>query len=129
MNDEGRKLVLQMVREEMERLKTEPPPPSVPKPAPPTSIHYTELTEDRSNDPAAQGWNVYVREVGRLIAEGNEGKWIVIAEGRIIGLYETRPEATCVTAGGKFSWPCILKQIKVQEPLMPVPIRCNRCRN
>ena len=115
-----------MIREAFERVKDEPPPP--PRPTPPTSVHYTELTEDRSSDPAAEGWNVYVREVGRLIAEGNEGKWVVIAEGRLIGVYDTKGEAHCVTAPGKFKWPCTLKQIRVREELMPAPIRCQRCR-
>ena len=130
MNEIGRAIFLEMVQQELQRLKTEPPPlPAPPEPAPRTSIHYTELREDPSNDPAAPGYNVFVREVGRLIAEGNEGKWIVIAEGRLIGVYDTRAEAHCVIAIGHFTWPCTLRQVLVQIPLLPAPIRCNRCRN
>ena len=127
MQENVNDLIHRLALEELERVRNLPPPP--PKPPRRTSVHYTELTEDHSNDPAAPGWNVYVREVGRLIAEGNEGKWVVIAEGRLIGVYETKQEATGVTAGRKFAWPCTLKQVREHEPLVSPPLRFNRCRN
>lgn len=130
MNDKGRELILQMVREEMERLKNEPPPPVRQPPAPLISIHYTQLKENPSNYAATTGWNVYVREVVRLIAEGNEGKWVVIAEGRIIGVYDTIREAHRVIGEGNFTWPSTVKQILTREPLVYAPIgRYQRCHN
>ena len=131
MNETGRDLVLRMVREEMERLKSEPPPPPAPpQPARPASIHHTELTEDHSNDPAAAGYNVFVREVGRLIAEGHEGKWVVIAEERLIGVYETRQEAHGAIIDGKFPWPAILRQIRTRIPVPEYPLIGRfACRN
>ena len=43
--------------------------------------------------PLAVEWEFYRREVGRLLAEGNEGKHIVIKGEEIIGLYDTHIEA------------------------------------
>jgi hypothetical protein len=131
MNDEGRELILRMVREEMERLRNEPPaPPPPPKPARPTSVPYTELKEDHSNDPAAPGWNVYAREIGRLIAEGHEGKWVAIAEGRLIGVYATKSEADCALIVGKFTWPAALYQVRSQHPVPQYPLIGRfACRN
>ena len=126
MQESLKDLKARLLQEAFERAKDDPPPPL--RPVPPTSVHYSELTEDRSSDPAAEGWNVYVREVGRLLAEGNEGKWVVIAEGRLIGVYDTKGEGYHAIAEGKFSWPSTLKQIRVREQFGPAPIRCRRCR-
>jgi hypothetical protein len=56
-------------------------------------IHYTELPEDQRNDSIAADWNFYRQEVGRLLAEGNEGRWILIHNRRIIGIWNTQEEA------------------------------------
>ena len=132
MNETGRDLVLRMVREEMERLKREPPPPAPSPPAPLITIPHTELKERPLRYAADAGWNVYVREVGRLIAEGNEGKWVVIAESRILGVYDTIRAAHRVIGEGNFTWPTTVKQILSREPLLYAPIGryrpCPNCR-
>jgi hypothetical protein len=58
----------------------------------PTKLHYTELpaTPSGRHDPE---WETYRREVGRLIAEGYEGKHILIKNETIIGIYDTDGEA------------------------------------
>lgn len=38
------------------------------------TIHYSELPEDTSDRSTAKEWNFYRREVGRLLADGHEGK-------------------------------------------------------
>ena len=43
-----------------------------------TAIHWTELPEDTSGGPLATESNVYRREIGRLLAEGHEGRWVFI---------------------------------------------------
>jgi hypothetical protein len=128
MQESLKDLKARMIREAFEAVMYDPP---LPPPPPPqwTSVHFSELKENRSSDPTAEGWNVYVREVARLIAEGNEGKWVVIAEGRLIGVYDTKGEGYDAIDEGKFTWPSILKQIRVHEQLRPAPIRCRRCRN
>jgi hypothetical protein len=56
-------------------------------------IHYTELPPSQRGQPGDPEWETYRREVGRLLAEGNEGKYILIKEETIIGIYDTRDEA------------------------------------
>ena len=128
MQETLQELKARLLQEAFERARNEPPPPP---PSPPlrTSVHYSELTEDHSSDPAAEGWNVFVREVGRLLAEGHEGKWVVIAGGKLIGVYDTEREAHRVTARERLAWPPIIKQIKEREPLVQRPIWYKRCRN
>jgi len=57
------------------------------------TVHYTELLPAHPNSPLAVEWELYRREVGRLLAEGYEGKHVVIKGDQIIGLYDTHLEA------------------------------------
>ena len=128
MQETLQELKARLLREAFERAKNEPPPPP-PQPPKRTSVHYSELTEDHSSDPAAGGWNVYVREVGRLIAEGHEGKWVVIAGDKLIGVYDTEREADLVTITEKLLSPPVIKQVREQEPIRKLPFWYKRCRN
>jgi hypothetical protein len=38
-------------------------------------------------------WNLFRRELPRLLAEGHEGRWILIKGEEIIGLFDTDAEA------------------------------------
>src|SRR5436190_17712346 len=53
----------------------------------PHAIHYTQLAPAAPDSPLAAEWEVYRREVGRLIEEGQEGKWVLIKGEEIIGLF------------------------------------------
>ena len=44
----------------------------------------------------SQEWNFYRREVGRLLAEGQEGSWLLIKGDDIIGIWDTQEEAEAV---------------------------------
>ncbi len=59
----------------------------------PQFIHYTELPDEAPDSPLFTEWNLYRREVGRLIAEGHQGKWLLIKGDEIIGIWETQAEA------------------------------------
>jgi hypothetical protein len=57
------------------------------------TLHNTELLPSQPGSVLGVEWELYRREVGRLLAEGNEGKHIVIKGDQIIGLYNTHLEA------------------------------------
>ncbi len=42
----------------------------------------------------SRGWETYSHEVGRLIAEGHEGKFVLIKNETIIGIYDNDDEAS-----------------------------------
>jgi hypothetical protein len=56
------------------------------------TIHYTQLPDSQPGSQLAQEWDVYRREVGRLLAEGHEGRWVLIKGPDVIGLYDTYDE-------------------------------------
>jgi hypothetical protein len=52
-----------------------------------------ELPDAGPNDPLALEWNTYKREAPRLIAEGHEGRYVLIKDGYIYGIWDTQSEA------------------------------------
>src|SRR5205823_4698049 len=59
----------------------------------PWTVHYTELLPAEPDSPLAAEWETYRREVGRLLAEGHEGRHILIKGNEIIGIWDTDEEA------------------------------------
>ena len=111
MKEDGHELVARIHREAWERYRQQPPPPP---PEPPT-IHYTELPPAIPGSEIAEEWETYRREVGRLLAEGNEGRYVLIKYGQVIGIWETREEAMA-TAYQKFQLqPFLVHQIQERE--------------
>jgi hypothetical protein len=63
------------------------------EPVLPNMIHYTELPPTPPGGLLDVEYEFYRREVGRLLAEGHEGKHVLIKGEAIIGIYETDREA------------------------------------
>jgi len=99
---------------EREQVKDMPPFP----PREPATIHYTELAEPLPGSPIATEWDCYRREVGRLLAEGNEGKWILIKGDQIVGIWNTQEEADSVRIERFLMQPVLMKQILSREPVL-----------
>lgn len=52
-------------------------------------IHYTKLGPPRPDSELATEWELFRRELPRLLAEGHEGKYVLIKGDEIVGLYDT----------------------------------------
>ena len=52
------------------------------------TIHHTELQPFRPGETLAVEWEVYRREVGRFLAEGYEGKHVLIEKPSVLRLQE-----------------------------------------
>src|SRR6266496_3718000 len=113
--ERGRKLLEVMVREATERLRNQPLPPLKRR-----TIHYTELADLPADDPLSCEWNAYRRALPRLLAEGNEGKFILMKGEDIIGLYETWDAAHEVGLKAYFGQEFLVHQILTEEPLLQI---------
>jgi hypothetical protein len=113
MSDKERALLAQMHREAVERLRGPPSPPGAP-----TTIHHTELPAARAGDPLATEWNTYRQEVGRLLAEGNANRWVLLKGEQLLGIWDTQEEA--LTAGYQrfLRQPFLVHQVQDCEPLL-----------
>jgi hypothetical protein len=113
MNEDGRKLIEQIHREAVTNHSSAPVAPSE-RP----TIPYTELPEMDSASPLFQEWNSYRHEVQRLLAEGHEGKFVLIKGDAIIGFYETWDAARAAGLNRYLLKPFLVHQIQSREPVL-----------
>jgi hypothetical protein len=123
MNENGRALVERMHREASEQGRIQPPPPE------PQTIHFTELPAGQPESPLRQEWDFYRHEVGRLLAEGQEGRFILIKGEEVIGIWDTQEEARAVALQKYLMQPCLIHQVRSREPVLRGPLRLWRCQS
>lgn len=58
----------------------------------PNYISYRDLPPMRPDSPLTVEYDLYRKEVGRLLAEGHAGRWILIKNAEM-GIWDTRDEA------------------------------------
>jgi hypothetical protein len=93
-----------------------------PPPAPKT-IHYSQVPRFPQGHPLAQSLDTYLREVPRLLAEGHEGKHILIKDDQVLGLFDTHV-AALAEGYRRFRQPRVpflVQQILTYEPIVTVP--------
>ena len=90
--------------------------------SPQQTIHYTELPEDNSNGGNAQEWNYFRQEIGRLVAEGHEGRWVLIKGKEIIGIWDTEEEANQARLQTFLMQDVLIHQVRTHEPLLRSPM-------
>lgn len=93
------------------------PPVTVERP----TIPHTELPEDTSDNPSADAWNLYRQEVGRMLAEGHGGRWVLIHGKEIVGIWGSRDEAKAVALERYLMQPVLIRQILSREPVLRGP--------
>jgi hypothetical protein len=93
------------------------------------TIDYSELPEDTSDNPIARDWNCYRREVGRLLADGHEGKWVLIKGEEVVGIWATREEAKKVAVERFLMQPVLIRQVLRREPILRGPTLFRQCRS
>lgn len=89
-------------------------------PPPPPTVHYTELPE-MAGGALTTEWNFYRHEAGRLLAEGHEGRWVLIVGEQVIGIWDTEFEASVVAADRYLRQPVLIHHILTREPLRRAP--------
>ncbi len=124
MDEEARALVERIHREAAAHYRNQPP-----RSAGRRTIHYTELTEAEPGSPLFLEWNTYRREVGRLLAEGHEGKFVLIKGEQIVGFFDTFDSACDAGVRAYLLQPFLAHQILTEEPLLSLPACCWPCRS
>jgi hypothetical protein len=90
------------------------PPPEIP------TNHYTDLPDCPADSPLATEWNLYRRLVHQLLAEGHEGKWLLIKNQELVGIWDTEAEANGVRVTRFAREPVLMKQILAREPILRI---------
>jgi len=111
MPETGAELVYRMHREAAERSRQ--PLADVQRP----TIPHTQLPEAKPDDVLFLEWTTYRREVGRWLADGHEGQWVLIKGDRVLGLYDTRTEARAEGLKQYLMESFLVHQIQREEPV------------
>jgi hypothetical protein len=85
----------------------------------PRAIHYTQLPDPPPDDDGlAREWAVYRRELPRLLAEGQEGRFVLIKGDTLHGVWDELWDA--VREGRKHygRGPFLVHQIQEWEPVL-----------
>jgi hypothetical protein len=117
LNDH-RELLEWLINEERKRIVPRPPSPPAERP----TIHYTELQDLPAGTPGATEWNYYRSQIALLLAEGHEGRWVLIKGQEIIGIWDTRQEAAAVWAQRFLREDVLIQQILTRGPIIRGPI-------
>ena len=117
MNQTAAELICRREQEALESPRSTP----ATLPTPTATLHHTELPAALPGSPIAEDWEIYRREVGRLLAEGQEGRWLLIANREIVGLWDTEEEANRVRHERFGRQPILMKQILEREPVFRCP--------
>lgn len=86
------------------------------------TIPWTELPPGEPGSALDAEWETYRREVGRLLAEGHEGKCVLVKGDSIIGVYDTWEEARQVGLGRYLLEAHMVRPILSREPLLRTPL-------
>ena len=81
------------------------------------TIHYSQLPPAEPGSRITHEWETYRREVGRLLAEGQEGRFALIKADQILGLFDTCDEARAAGARRFLLEPYLIQQVRSREPL------------
>lgn len=115
MNESAYELVQRIHREAVERMG-----PWTPMPTERPTIPYTEMPDQPPGSACYEEWKTYRREVERLLAENQEGRFALIKGDEIVGVFDTREEAEELGQQQFPATPFLVKPIRSREPLMRV---------
>jgi hypothetical protein len=79
----------------------------------------------RPGSPIAVEWNTYRREAGRLLAEGHEGRFVLIKGEEIVGIWDNHNEAMDEGYRRFLLTGFLVQQIRTWEPLLSPRIGYN----
>ncbi|MBM4067918.1 MAG: hypothetical protein FJ271_03100 [Planctomycetes bacterium] len=93
------------------------------------TIPWTELPPSRPESPVAREWETYRREVGRLLAEGEEGRFALIHGDDIVGIFDTWEEAEQAGLERYLLQAHMVRPILSREPVLRGPRFFRRCQS
>jgi hypothetical protein len=83
----------------------------------PKTIHYTQLPPAQPGSQLAREWETYRREVGRLLAEGLEGRWVLVKGDQVLAFFDTYDAARDAGSRLFLQQPHLIHQVFAEEPI------------
>jgi hypothetical protein len=92
------------------------------------AIPWTQLPDAKADSPLYHEWNHYRSAVETLLAEGHEGRFVLIKGESIIGIWDTRAEAKGVALRKYLMEPCLIQEVRRHQPVVRLPARLWPCQ-
>jgi len=93
------------------------------------TIPWSDLPAANPDSLLAAEWETYRREVGRLLAEGLEGKFALIKGEQVVGVYDTWEAARQAGLDKYLLQPHMIRPILAQEPVLRGPGFFRSCKS
>src|SRR5687767_6915201 len=106
--------------EAVRRAASENLPDRLPAPVDPPGVHHTELPEAKPGDVFFHEWNVYRRDVGRWLAEGQGGRYVLIKGQEVLGFHDTWDAARQTGLKRFLLEPFFVHAVREAEPFLRV---------
>src|SRR5437588_6623491 len=87
----------------------------------PPGVHYGELAEAAPGEVLCAEWNTYRRQIAHLLADGLEGRYVLIKGDEVIGIYESWQAAREAGLKRFLQEPFFVHAIRVEEPYLRLP--------
>jgi hypothetical protein len=112
--ERGDALVEQIHREAVEHARGQRPllPPGR------ESVHYLDQPAPKAGDLLFAEWITYRREAGRLLAEGNEGRHVLVKGDAIVGILPTHEDAMAEGYDRFGNKPFLVHELRRHEPVL-----------
>lgn len=81
-----------------------------------SGIHYTQLAGSLPGEAFFDEWNTYCREVGRLLAEGQAGRFVLIKGNQILDVFASWDAARTAGLQRYLREPFFVHEIRMEEP-------------
>src|SRR5438309_986458 len=120
MPDDASDLILRLHREEIERMRNEPPDTRRVALAEPSVSQSLELPDAGPDCPIVAEWDLYRHEVGRLLELGQRGRFSLVKAGHAITVWDTLHDAVQAAQLLFGQEPCLVQEI--QPFVRPLPM-------
>jgi hypothetical protein len=86
----------------------------------PLTIPYTELPPVKPGETFETEWETYRAKVGQWLADGLEGKHVLIKGSNVLGFWDSQEEALAAGYEKFLTQPFLIHHVLRQEPLLRV---------
>ena len=88
-----------------------------------------ESVERQRSDHSLESLSDYYETIRERLESESLGKWAVIADGKLVGVYDSNPEASEVALRLTESGACLVRQIGYRTKVLPMSLQIERVRD
>ncbi len=91
------------------------------------TLQTWHAAQPRAEEILAVELDTYRRELGRLLSEGEEGRWVLVKGDAVIGTWDTFDEAIEVGCDRFGQTPFLVQQVLTEQPVAQQPAQRSKC--